>query len=73
MQGKKLAEEIFSDALEASLPKNFISKYCTFLEDRLSIGGDVYNLNDYKKVYLFASGKAASTMAKEIEVLLGRG
>lgn len=71
MSYKKLAKKIFSDALEASLPKNFISNHCKLEGDFLSIDDDSYDLSRHKNIYVFGSGKAASTMGFEIEKLLG--
>jgi len=71
MSVKQLAQDIFTDALEASLPKNFISKYCILDASILQIGEDSYNLQEYKDIYIFGSGKAAYTMASEMEKLLG--
>jgi glycerate-2-kinase len=71
MDSKTLAREIFSDALEASLPKNFISKHCRLEQNLLYVQSDVYNLDSYKNIYVFGSGKASFTMAQEIEKLLG--
>lgn len=71
MSNKTIAIDIFKDALEASLPKNFISKYCKLDDAVLSVAEDKYDLNAYKNIYVFGSGKAAFTMAKEIEKLLG--
>lgn len=70
MEAKQIAREIFKDALEASLPKNFISKYVRYEKGVLYIQEDSYDLNKYKNIYLFGSGKAAFTMAEEIEKLL---
>ena len=71
MSSKTLAKKIFSDALEASLPKNFISKHCRLENELLTVGDDSYDLTKYKNIYIFGSGKAAFTMAKEIENLIG--
>jgi glycerate 2-kinase len=70
MQSKTVAKKIFTDAVEASLPKNFISEYCRLEKDMLYIGSDVYDLSKYKNLYVFGSGKAAFTMAQEMEKLL---
>jgi glycerate-2-kinase len=71
MSNKTLAKKIFNDALEASLPKNFISKHCRLQNNVLIVNEDSYDLAEYKNIYIFGSGKAAFTMAKEIEKLLG--
>ena len=70
MSAKQLAKEIFEDALQASLPKNFISKYCKLDANILHIGDDSYHLEEYKDIYIFGSGKAAYTMGLEMEKLL---
>lgn len=70
MSNTSLAKQIFHDALEASLPKNFISKACQLDGDILKIGTDEYDLAKYKNIYLFGSGKASYTMALEIEDIL---
>ncbi|MEA1982850.1 MAG: DUF4147 domain-containing protein [Campylobacterota bacterium] len=72
MSNKPLAKKIFMDALDASLPKNFISDHCRLDGDILSIENDSYNLSRYKNIYVFGSGKAAATMALEIEKLLNK-
>lgn len=70
MSNKLIAKDIFLDGLESSLPKNFISKQCHFDGETLSIADDSYRVSDYKNIYVFGSGKAAYTMALEIEKLL---
>ncbi len=70
MSYKSIAKEIFSDALEASLPKNFVGKYCQLDGNVLSVCSDNYDLGEYKNIYVFGSGKAAFTMAEELEKLL---
>ena len=42
MDSKALAKEVFADALEASLLKKFISKYCSLKENILSVGSKKY-------------------------------
>jgi hydroxypyruvate reductase/glycerate 2-kinase len=71
MHSKANATQIFYDALEAVKPKHFISQFCELKGNILSIAEDRYDLNSYHHIYLFGSGKAAITMAKEMEKLLG--
>lgn len=71
MSNKIIATQIYNDALEASLPKNFMHEYCKLENDTLSIGQDKYDLNRYENLYIFGSGKAAFTMAYEMELILG--
>lgn len=71
MSHRVLAQKIFSDALEASMPKKFMHEYCKFEANILTIDSYEYDLDLYKNIYVFGSGKAAYTMAKEIEAILG--
>jgi len=71
METKAAAKEIFLDALEASLPKNFIPKFCSVEDGVLRVKDDTYLLRNYKNIYLFGSGKAAVSMAIEMEKILG--
>lgn len=70
MSSRNLAKDIFTASLEASLPKNFIHKHCHLEGDTFYVNEDSYDLSKYNNIYIFGSGKAASTMAQEIEELL---
>ncbi|MBN2815413.1 MAG: DUF4147 domain-containing protein [Campylobacterales bacterium] len=71
MHTKELAKAIFLDALEASMPKNFIPHSCTLDGEIFRVQSESYDLSSYNNIYLFGSGKAAFTMAKEIEKIFG--
>ena len=71
MNHKALAKSIFMDALEGSLPKNFMHKNCFLDGDILHLAQNNYALREHKNLYVFGSGKAAYSMAKEIESILG--
>lgn len=71
MANESLAVSIFTKALESSLPKNFMHKHCRLEGDILSFEDTTYDLSKYKNLYIFGSGKAAYTMAKEAEKILG--
>ncbi|MFT5661209.1 MAG: glycerate 2-kinase [Sulfurimonas sp.] len=70
MANESLALSIFSKALESSLPKNFMHKHCQLVGDILFFKDTRYDLSKYKNLYIFGSGKAAYTMAKEAENIL---
>ena len=72
MSPKEKAKKIFTDALNSSLPKNFMPEYCKLDGSILTIDSQNYNLDLYRKIYIFGSGKAAFTMAQEIENILGQ-
>ncbi len=65
-----LARKIFDAALKSVLPENFMSKSCSLDKNSLIVNDSTYNLDQYKNIYIFGSGKASYTMAKEIEGIL---
>ncbi len=71
MQNKSIAKSLFTDALEGSLPKNFMHKYCSLEGDILCFEDVKYNLSEYKNLYVFGAGKAAYSMAIELEKIVG--
>ena len=70
MPRKKIAREIFNDALEASKAHKFMQAV-RLENETLKIFEDSYDLSRYKNIYIFGSGKAAESMACEIEKILG--
>ena len=71
MNNREMAKSIFMEALEGSLPKNFMKQQCVLDGETLFISQKSYSLCEYKNIYVFGSGKAAYSMAKEIESILG--
>jgi glycerate 2-kinase len=70
MANKALLRHLYQTALEASLPKHFIPQFCRLESKTLYIQEDNYDLSQYKNIYIFGSGKAAFTMAQELEEIL---
>jgi len=71
MYTKDIVRDIFNYSLESVLPKNFISRSCNIKDDVLYFENEAYDLSGYKNIYIFGSGKAAYSMAKEMEKILG--
>jgi len=71
MGDESVARSIFIKALESSSPKNFMHKHCRIEGDILIFEDTTYDLSKYKNLYIFGSGKAAYTMAKEMENIAG--
>lgn len=71
MSNKDIAKEIFANVIDSVHPKNFISKYCSLDKEAIYICGNKHKFKDFKNLYVFGSGKAAYSMAKEIENILG--
>ena len=71
MTPKEAARAIYDAAVTSVMPETLIPSTCRLDNDILSIQNRTYNLRDYNDLYLFGSGKAAVTMAKAMERLLG--
>lgn len=75
MSTKKLrkdAREIFNEALNAADPKRCILEHVSLSKGVLKIDSQKYKIASYRSVYVIAFGKAASSMASSIELLLGK-
>ncbi len=68
---KEQAKEIFLQALSSVMPKNLIRESLSYHDNILSVENACYDLNVYKNVCVFGSGKASIEMAKAMQVLLG--
>ncbi len=66
-----MAKEIFEYALESVKPCRFMKNRCALDGDVLNVDATSYDLSKYKNLYVFGSGKAAYSMAKEMEEILG--
>lgn len=70
-KNREHALEIFREALEAANPKRCMLEHVNLSGDVLSVDGRKYNLREYESVFAIAFGKAASSMGKALEELLG--
>ena len=62
---------IFRSALDAVMPSHLLPMYISCTGKELSLGDRKYLLDSVGSVYLLCLGKAAASMAKTAEVLLG--
>ena len=65
------AIDIFQAGLQAVAPGAAIKKFCQLDSDILTVAGEKYDLKQFDKVFVVGAGKAAATMAKAIEQILG--
>jgi glycerate-2-kinase len=65
------AIEIFKEALEAANPQRCVLEHVLLEGDTLRIENREYNLRRYRSVFVIAFGKAAPSMARAIEEVLG--
>ncbi len=64
-------EELFGAALERVRPSGLIGFHCQLDGDMLLVQGERYDLNQYERIFVLGSGKAAVPMAEALEQLLG--
>lgn len=65
------ALEIFNEALKAADPERCVLEHVSLSKNTLHVESKKYNLKKYSSIYVISFGKAASSMAKAIEDLLG--
>ncbi len=68
---RKDARELFDQAIKEADPRKCVLEHLDLKGERLRVGGESFNLSDFKSVYVVAFGKAASAMAAALEELLG--
>jgi glycerate-2-kinase len=70
-QSKENALEIFKEALEAANPRKCVLEHVSLKGNVLNIDGKEYDLKRYRSTFVIAFGKAAPSMAKALEDVLG--
>lgn len=65
------AVSIFEAGLEAVDPVNAVKTHLRRTDDKLELQGSIYDLSEYENVYVVGMGKAAASMAKAVEDILG--
>jgi len=64
-------KEIFLAGLKAVEPAEAVSRAVKREGNRLVVGGKVYHLDDYERIFVIGAGKAGAPMAQAMELLLG--
>ncbi len=67
---KEQAKVIYLKALSSVMPKNLIPLALGYHDNILTIENQSYDLNAYKNIFVFGSGKASVEMAKAMQALL---
>ena len=65
------ALRIFKAAVEEVDPYQAVKRYLHRKSSRLYVGTKLYQLDDFKRVFVVGGGKAAASMAKAVEEVLG--
>jgi glycerate 2-kinase len=68
-QGEMVAR-ILSRAVQSVDPETAVHQYVSRTGDTLDIGGTLYDLESYRRVFVVGAGKASQSMAKAITTLI---
>ena len=63
--------EFFKAGVNSVLPDKLINSVIRLNNDRLTISGLTFNLNEINSIFVVGAGKASAFMAKEVESILG--
>lgn len=69
-QLRRHARDIFAAALEAADPVAATRRHLRIDENRLRIGGQIYDLSRYERLFVIGAGKASARMALAVHELL---
>lgn len=64
-------KEIFNKALQAVHPSSLIRENVQLKENILTVGGKIWSLKSGQNIHVIATGKAAGTMSRAMEEVLG--
>ena len=67
-QKKKETLEILETGLNAASPENILPKFVT--KDKITIGGEILNLDKFSNIYTVAFGKAADSMTRALNAII---
>ncbi len=67
---RRIGLQAISKAISAVKPKNLMEKSIKVFKNKLLIGNDEYDLQDYHKIHIIGGGKAVTEMAFTIERIL---
>ncbi len=70
-QTKDQLLEIYNKAIEAANPRKCVLDHVSLKGNILMVDSKTYDLDQYNSIYMVAFGKAAPSMAKAVEDLLG--
>lgn len=62
---------IFHSGLKAVDPVVAVKRHLKYLDSRLEIQGQTYDLSEFENIYVIGMGKASASMARAIEELIG--
>jgi len=70
-QLRKDALTIFQAGLKAVDPINSVKKHLIRDDEKIKVGGQTYDLNQYDRILVVGGGKASAAMAQPVEEILG--
>ncbi len=67
---REIALDVIEKALESVDPKRVIKSKVTLTGDQLNVNGRIFNLSDFKRIFVVGGGKAGGSMAEALEDIL---
>jgi glycerate-2-kinase len=67
---KDHALQIFSAAVDAVHPSRIVPAVLQLQDERLQVGEEIFQLKQFENIYVAGAGKAAASMAFEVEKIL---
>jgi glycerate-2-kinase len=71
-KAREIAINVIEKVLESVDPKQALKSKVTLTGNTLNIGGEAFNLADFKKIFVIGGGKASGPMAEALEEILGK-
>lgn len=71
MNSSEAAIQIYKSAVESVQPALCMRRFLLLQEQQIKLGDRLYDLSDFKNIYVIGAGKAAAAMALATEEILG--
>ncbi|NVM56602.1 MAG: DUF4147 domain-containing protein, partial [Desulfobacterales bacterium] len=65
------AQDIFWAGVKAVEAEEAVRRHCSVQDNRLTVDERVYDLTEFKNIYVIGAGKAGASMARALEDMLG--
>jgi glycerate-2-kinase len=70
-RAREIALDVIEHVLNSVDPRRIIRSKVVLRKDQLSIDGNIFDLNAFKRIFVIGGGKASGSMAEGLEELLG--
>jgi len=70
-RAREIALDVIEHVLNSIDPRRIIRSKVVLTKDQLSIDGNIFDLNTFKRIFVIGGGKASGSMAEGLEEVLG--